>query len=194
MGEKVYIFNTWPRDVAILYHKTFHHSFSLHLNHLIFLHIYLFGLFLLCACFSWLVCLVLEAAFITYACKLIQPSPYAIVYVVILCAIGLAAMGCLFIMETELDYEIWEIFIVAGGIILFSFACQLIGHYRYEKYTAPTSLTNSLVAAPILEFQSFLYWFGYVKMDDDVPDLTLRIRDNRTQLAKLAEESRDQII
>jgi len=193
MGEKVYVFNTWPRGDAILYHKTFHFSFGLHINHMIFLHTYLFGLFLLCACGGWIPLILFDISYIVYAWKLVQPRFYAMVYVIILCGIGFAAKSFLFMMETEYDYELWQMLIIGGGIILFSFVCQLYGHHHCEKYTAPPALFHGLFAAPILEFQSFLYWFGVLKMDDDVPDLTLRIRDNRTQLSKLMEH-RDQII
>jgi hypothetical protein len=193
MGEKIFIFNSWPRDVAILYHSTFHYTFNLHINHMIFLHTYLFGLLLLCSCGGWIPLIVIDAMYIIYAWKLIQPHAYAIAYSLFLCAIGFVAKFFLFIMESEYDYEVWEVVIIGVGIIIVSFMCQLYGHHRYEDYTAPPSLTHGLFAAPILEFQCFLYWSRLVKMDDDVPDLTLRVRDNRTQLSKLTE-NRDQII
>ena len=188
MGEKVYAFNPFRRDMAILYHKTFHYSFELHVNHMVFLHLYIYGLLLVCSLWGWLAIGLCLLPFVAYSYRTIRPLPYACAYIIGLCAIGVAAFYTFDLFVLEHDVENFVVGIMGASIVLFSLCCQVLGHHFYEEYSAPPDLVHGFLTAPALEMQSFLYRSGLVSMAKDLPDLAEQLAENRAALRRLEEE------
>lgn len=138
-------FHFLDRKRALFYHLVFHHSTPLHINHMIFLHTNFISLVLVTVIFSM------------YACVIIRPLHFTALYT--LGILVLAAVAFVFeaYLSSTYDLQKWAIGAIGGGVVLASFVCQLLGHALYEDFTASPNLIHGFLAAPILEFQCFLY-------------------------------------
>uniref|UniRef100_A0A7S2GB48 Uncharacterized protein n=1 Tax=Florenciella parvula TaxID=236787 RepID=A0A7S2GB48_9STRA len=141
---------------SMIYHRTYHHSLALHVNHLVFLNTYLFGiLVLVCALNRGSFGAVYFVAIGYSAYSVALTEAYAVPYAGVIFALGLGAWR----LTTALNSN--EIAGLAGaGIVLCSFAAQLVGHAKYELYAAPPHLFHGFVAAPVLEFMSLVLRLG----------------------------------
>jgi hypothetical protein len=155
------------------YHWAYHWTLSLHLNHMIFLNTYLFSVFLVAASSGyWQVPAALAAAYSLYVVVLARwvGAPYVVL-------VGLLASGAwllrlalagdfvearppLALAGSGVRLEPWQILLVGVGAMLGSFICQLVGHARTELLIAKPHLFHGFVAAPALEWVSFLYRCG----------------------------------
>lgn len=179
--QSTYLFKPWERLNATAYHMTFHHSVPLQINHVIFLHTYLLGVLFLSAMGGWITLTVAAFPFAFYAVFIIRPYLWGLVYAACIAAIAFSA----FLLERELEsYEFtnnWILCMAGLTIILFSFGCQLLGHYFHEEFVAPPNLCHGFIAAPALEIQSLLVRFRMV--DSDFEKSVARcVNDNRCLL------------
>lgn len=145
----------------MLYHITYHYTTALHINHLIFLHTLLFGMMLsVSAAGVWELTVAVVALFVAYICLLFtaRRSLLALPYCLFVSLLATSA----WIVREELSrgFRPWQILLVGLGIVLTSFAVQLYGHAKYEEFEAPPNLWHGFVAAPILEYTSFLFRLG----------------------------------
>lgn len=160
--DDVYNFEWNNRKQAIAYHLLFHSSLGIQINHLIFLHTYLLGVFILSSC-DWITFFLSMSPFMLYASLIIRPWHYCVLYNLFILIIATVGMWInLYLLGSV---YLWETVVISLVIILFSFICQLVGHYLFEKIQAPPSLLHGFIAAPILEFQSFLMRMNVV--DDE---------------------------
>lgn len=154
--DRLYAFDMFNRVSATSHHMTFHNSLSLQANHLVFLHSYMIGIFLLSSMAGWFVLLFAALLFAIYAMYLIRPVGGAMLYTIFIAVISYSAFELQSYIEISCNLTNWMQALVGFGIILISFVCQLIGHSLHEEYTAPPRLTHGLFAAPILEIQSLI--------------------------------------
>ena len=163
---------------SMRYHWAYHWTLSLHLNHMIFLNAYLFSVFLVAASSGyWQVPAALAAAYGLYVVVLAGRwvgAPYVVL-------VGLLASGAwLLRLALAGDFDVgeagsgagegagvklepWQILLVGVGAMLGSFICQLVGHARTERLIAKPHLFHGFVAAPALEWVSFLYRCGAIR-------------------------------
>ena len=140
---------------SMRYHLICHRSKSIHVNHLIFLNLSL-GVFRVQS--SALRVLVLTLLFGAYA-------TYSIVLV------GIAVMLMCFCWAVAWhgrrhEYRTADVKRMVrappGSVVLFSFSAQLLGHYFFETIHAKPNLFHGFVAAPTLEYVSFLLRHGFM--------------------------------
>lgn len=133
---------------ALTYHRTYHHSRALHYNHLLFLHTYLFGTFLLLAAAGQLV---VAAGSLVYASYTLLLTRAALPSMLTYCAFLLALAGIAWHVSLRCGGPASTVAWTATGIIIGSFACQLVGHAWHEAFVAPPALAHGFLAAPPLE-------------------------------------------
>lgn len=143
------------RKKALVYHMTFHFSLELHINHMIFLHSYMFGIFTISSLGGWLSLFMAALPFLLYTIFIIKPVIGAGFYICVVSGLAVAAE----VFGNYIATSDWMTAVIGLGIVLISFCCQLAGHAFYEDYFAPPALLHGFIAAPILEFQCFLYKF-----------------------------------
>jgi uncharacterized membrane protein YGL010W len=152
----------------MVYHRTFHHTFALHINHLIFLNSYLFGVSLLLNTISPYAVIPVFAAYSLYAMNLMSSRSHfqeVLTGALYICIVGCIAVGAYFCNEhlmTELG-KTWKKIMVDVGIILGSFMMQILGHCLFEEFHAPPDLIHGFVAAPLLEFVSLVFRLGFLR-------------------------------
>lgn len=140
---------------ALVYHRVYHYTASLHANHLVFLHSYLLGVFLLLASPAapqpWLlVCG--SCAYIGYVVWLTRDVISLMPpYVVLLAGIAAAAWRLGDLLADVCALGDWLVPLAAVALILGSFIAQLLGHAAHEAFFAPPSLQHGFLAAPPLE-------------------------------------------
>ena len=145
---------------ALRFHLTYHSSLSLHANHLLFLHSYVFGLFALFASpRSMPVFAIGTLLFIAFAIWLIRVIgiwvlPYA------LWLAALARLACEVVWSWSGGIPPITSALISLAVILVSFVAQLIGHALFEEFVAPPSLCHGFLAAPPLEYVCLLLRLG----------------------------------
>jgi hypothetical protein len=182
MADHLYEFNPWNRRKALTYHKSFHFSVALQINHLIFLHSYLFGIALISSAGGWPAVLVIAAGYIVYTFIIIRPSAGAMLYSLLLAGLFMSSKFMSSLLLSYDSFSLWKVVLLGVGIVLISFICQLIGHSIHEEHFAPPSLMHGFVAAPVLEFQWLL--FSTTHCDNDMYiDIIGEVVENRKLLA-----------
>lgn len=157
----------WSEEIKYLsmknlmyYHMTYHHSKSIHLNHLIFLHIYLFGLFLNLVAID-------KIGYVASICILLYCILNLIIfrlhfiswlYSIIIISIGfLSYISYHFYLKPsqfDVNYKEGIPFIIGFSLMLLALISQEFGHLCFEKFLPPTSLYHGFIAAPFLEFMA----------------------------------------
>ena len=162
---------------AAVYHYVYHYSFALHLNHMIFLHSYLFGVILAFAAaplprvfveqfgaeFSaWMFPAAFSTAYLAYSMLLngiVRGGSYG-------CVIASILSGAVYFRNETLEHlDGGMCALIAVGFILASFACQLIGHAIHEKFKASPNLMHGFIAAPVLEWRMLFYRLGCYEIE-----------------------------
>jgi len=154
---------------SMIFHRCYHYSVALQLNHLLFLNLYVLGVLMIAASFGgWSSVCTIMAIYASYAVYLarLQALPY-------LCLVGLLA-----VYATELaarsgsqqSYN-WEAALTGLWIVFGSFLAQLAGHALFEEFAAPPHLFHGFVAAPLLEFVSLLFTLGFLPALREAVDL-----------------------
>lgn len=146
---------------SLVYHLVYHRSIALHVNHLIFLNSYLFGV-LLCAASTGgksgdIVCGALTGIYASYV--LLLTKGYGVPYVIFVSALALSARTFRLWIDTYLD-RTYVPPVVGICIVLLSFSSQLLGHRLHEEIIAAPNLFHGFVAAPVLEYMSLLLRIG----------------------------------
>lgn len=154
MVDQLYKFDPWCRTRALIYHRIFHFSASVQVNHMVFLHTYLFGVGLIAAAIGWPVSLITSLFYVSYATWVIRPLRGAILYSILVFAIFM--LPFIWKVIFQLSWVKWMVALVGIGIVLLSFIFQLLGHYFHEDFFAPPNLMHGFIAAPILEVQWLL--------------------------------------
>ena len=149
-------FHFLNRKRAVFYHLMFHHTTSLHINHMIFLHTFLFGA-LLCSSTNFISLVLVASIFILYASIIIRPLKFTAVYIFGILLLTVTAFYLEVYVSSTYAWKKWSIAVCGVSVILISFFCQLLGHTLYEEFIAPPNLIHGFLAAPILEFQCFLH-------------------------------------
>lgn len=145
-------FKPFAFEDALAYHIVYHGSEGIHLNHLIFLHTYVLGVFLLSISISIQFSLVLLTLYIGYIMKMeyyLGVTYTTILFILYAMAYGIWSQ----IFASQSTYAIVASFI----LIIASFVCQLIGHRLYEKVQAAPNLWHGLWSAPFLEYSALIY-------------------------------------
>ena len=174
----------------MLYHCTFHHSYELHVNHMIFLPVYLFGIFTIAALGGWFSSALVAVPFFLYTMLIVRPHIGAGVYVCIVGAIAASSNVFCQYLTHDSNLNHWMAALVGVGIVLTAFCFQLVGHGLHEGYVAPPNLAHGFFAAPVLEFQSFLYRTRL----RDICDMCVCEQGEYEQLQRLVAENRQVLI
>lgn len=135
------------------YHMTFHFSKRIHINHAIFGHLYLLGVFLLFDAINWIANVIVCAIYCALFLFIFRFNIIAWIYAVIIALVAFSAHALHEYYLSNMDEYV--AFIVGGSCVIFSLLSQQIGHLIHEKYKAPISLFHGFVAAPFLEFMSY---------------------------------------
>lgn len=159
-------FDPFDLKSSMVYHCIYHHSLALHLNHLVFLNTYIIGMLVtssgLCGtlsdddhgqCSVW----TMVVLFDTYA--LVLTRGVALPYAAMVGGFGVLAMMLSNTVHAYYHSHVYVI-LVGLGIMLCSFAAQLLGHRYFERFAAPPHLFHGFVAAPLLEYSSLLFRLG----------------------------------
>ena len=170
---------------AVAFHLTFHRSRAIHVNHLFFLHTYVWGMFLLSsACHPWFAVL-LAGVLVVYGGLLTRRARWyvAAVYFGLVCALCGSALsfshaqrhGMLSGSRTRADRSpflssmlnveapggMWGPGAALGTVVaLLSFGCQLAGHALHERLVSPPRLFHGFIAASPLEVVAFFLRLG----------------------------------
>lgn len=173
-------FHFLNRKRALFYHLMFHHSTSLHINHMIFLHTFLFGA-LLCSSTNIISLVLITVIFAMYASVIIRPLLFTAIYILGILILSLTAFYLEAYLSSSSTYELkkWVIAVIGGGIVLTSFMFQLLGHALYEELVAPPNLIHGFLAAPILEFQCFLYRWDMGNTTTEYLSITDEVKQGR---------------
>jgi len=166
---------------AVLYHLVYHRSLAIAINHLCFLHTYLFGILLFTAapvraggiflCIAVTACL---AANVIIGGVRLGVSHTALVIIPLAAAAWMAALALTTsrgdssrsIAAAARATATWDrllapvenwmgtvlIAVASIVVVLLSFALQLLGHCAHEHFQAVAQPLHGLVAAPLLEF------------------------------------------
>lgn len=151
-------FKPYPLLDAIVYHLVYHHSFWLQVNHLVFLHTYVYGAFMLLSASSiWILPAVALTVYLSYIILLLNEIGVLLLlpYIIFLTGVTVAAWFSYYFMS-ETGIEGWKCALMALLIILASFGFQVLGHALHEDYKAKPSLMHGFVSAPPLEYCSLL--------------------------------------
>lgn len=136
---------------GLIYHLVYHYSFALHVNHIVFLNLYLFGVFLCLTSFKSCIPLAcVSGAYCLYS--IVLTKGIAIPYGIFILVIALGALEC----TKRLDLEWYRSLGGGVGFILGSFFVQLLGHFFHEKFVAKPNIFHGFVAAPLMEYMSLL--------------------------------------
>ena len=156
-------------ESSMVYHLIYHHSLALHLNHLLLLNTYLFGVFLAFAGTGlWPILAAVAGLYATYAVALTRcvALPYAVV-------VGGLASAAWFVVDAactpESELRTWHFVGVGVGVVLVSLLLQLAGHAAHEHFQAPPLLKHGFVSAPVLEYMSLVFRMGLL------PDVAARV-------------------
>mmetsp|Transcript_9273 Transcript_9273/g.15072 ORF Transcript_9273/g.15072 Transcript_9273/m.15072 type:complete len:191 (-) Transcript_9273:2874-3446(-) len=142
---------------CMVYHMTYHYSIGVHVNHLVFLNTYLFGMLMLANAADWILAAVLTLLYAIYAIWLARLSSF--LFVIVLCGLN---VGALYLADWiwEAGYPDYVIALVGFAFVLGSFIMQLLGHWLFEKFQGPLSLLHGFLLAPLLELVMFQYRIG----------------------------------
>jgi len=154
----------------MLYHRIYHHSLELHMNHLMFLHTYLFGIYFIVASADQIIILAAVAGlFGLYVCLLGRSILLWMVPYLIFAVGGLpfGAWSLHLMLSQQWGWPCWGQLALGASVVLASFSCQLLGHWLHELFNAPPSLMHGFLAAPVLEYISLLWRLGVTKGDRD---------------------------
>ena len=167
-----------PLRSAVLYHLVYHRSLGIALNHLCFLHTYLFGVLLLAAappgaggialCTAAIVCVVVSVVIgglrlgVVHGVLVTLPLAAAAWCTALALsshgdrALFVAARATATTTRLLAPADDWvDAAVVLGTsivLVLLSFALQLIGHCVHERFEAAPQPLHGLIAAPLLEF------------------------------------------
>ena len=170
-------------ESSMVYHLIYHNSLGIHINHMLFLNTYLFGVFLIVASSGlWQLVVAVAALYALYAVVLTRGI--ALLYGVAI--FGIAA-GAWFLVDTTATaaFHSWYYAFVGLGVVLVSFVLQLVGHAIHEEFKAPPLLKHGFVSAPVLEYVSFLFRLGlcparYKAVTDTVERVRAEAREAST--------------
>lgn len=212
---------------SMRFHFAYHYNFSLHANHMMFLHSYLFGVFLcistaakyiseqwsstntpmyaamisVIVIYVFYVALILKLAMSFYrvvdGCDENEPcrshvsvraSGFRIIvqrclilaYVLV---VGILAAGAVY-WSIRSRTGSFKMLLIGLAVILLSFCLQLIGHFSCELFIAKPDVWHGFVAAPILEWVSFLFRVNVLPEMLDVWDEVTRIRSKNMNKRK----------
>ena len=146
-----------PLKNLLYFHLTYHSSILIHINHGIFCHTYLFGLFLLFASISFTVNMSFLVVYIIITLFTLGFNIPSLLYLPILIAFSFMAQ---IVHDNYLIGLISFIFpyIVAVGLIFISLIMQQISHCCYEKYHPKMdfiTLYHAFIASPFLQWMTF---------------------------------------
>lgn len=140
------------------YHMTFHHSSLIHINHIIFLHIYLFGLFLVFITIHELFAFIMILLYCLLFIMIFRFNIISLLYSIIIIGIGLLThyiyQQYLSPPHFDVNYKNGIPYIIGISTIIFALLSQQFAHCCCEKFTPPTSLYHGFIAAPFLEFMT----------------------------------------
>ena len=187
----------------MVYHRTFHHTFALHINHLIFLNTYLFGVSLLLNTISPYAVIPAFAAYSLWAMNLMSSRNHfaeVLTGALYVCIIAGMAVGAYFWNEhmmQKLESELWKKILIDVGIVLGSFAMQILGHCMFEEFHSPPNLIHGFIAAPLLEFVSLVFRLGFltelrVEVDREVEKIRADARHRHSAL--LHSKNKDSLL
>jgi uncharacterized membrane protein YGL010W len=146
-SARITSFEYLNEESAMLYHLVYHYSIAIHLNHLIFLNAYVFGVLGLCtSAGGWISMCILAGIFSIYVLCLCKVSFGSLYILVIWILVFLAN-------KVSNSIPVWGFVMIVFG----SIAMQLLGHWLFEDFQAPPDIVHGLIAAPVLEFSGFFY-------------------------------------
>jgi len=140
-------FSPFDLRAALVFHRVYHASRGIQVNHWVFLPCYLLGVFLALTNF-W----AQMAAYVLLSVYALGLTGRVVggSYVVFLLSPLLFLAWVL--TENLANQPAWVPAATGGGIALASLLLQLVGHAKFEKLKPPPTLMHGLVAAPMLEW------------------------------------------
>jgi hypothetical protein len=147
-------FNPWNFEEALFFHLVYHYNIKTHINHLIFLNTYIFGILLLIECFSTIITWCFLLLYVFYIMYL--HISFGLLYSFILVFIKLSVEYIYSILQNS-SWSDNYIYIIGFSIIIISFIFQLSSHFLFEIFHSSPSLSHGLVTAPFLEICSIKY-------------------------------------
>lgn len=135
---------------SMVYHRVYHYSWPITINHLLFLNTYVFGVLLaLASCGGNVALYIVTSLYATYALCMSRGAALPYVGCVVLLCMS-AQRGVEVLHSSGLDRS-WEVTCIGACVVLLSFMAQLAGHGLHEEFSAPPDLFHGFVAAPVLE-------------------------------------------
>ena len=80
----------------------------------------------------------------------------------------------------------YALVLVSLGVVFVSFICLLVGHRMHEEFQAPPLFFHGFIAAPALEWITFLYRVG-LSRPEGLESLEREVRDLRRRVKEAQE-------
>ena len=174
------------------FHLAYHYTSSIHLNHMIFLHSYLYGMLLTCAATAQciqqkvvedldniglrsaslitLFIIYLLYAILIFSLMVSYRPPGSVLRILVIrglvagyvLVVGLIAVCVHLTMHHSSTLKCWHVVLIGISVVIGSFICQLIGHFYCEQFMASPDVWHGFVVAPILEWVSFLFRLNFL--------------------------------
>merc|ERR1712007_180715 len=119
-------------ESSMVYHLVYHYSLLIHINHLIFLNTYLFGVFLTVASTSfWPLVAIVVGFYAFYAMILLPTTATAVPYTLFLGGLATAAWSLVDATSDSsslLYMQSWHYTFIGLGVVIVSLLAQIVGH------------------------------------------------------------------
>lgn len=171
-------FDPWELETALVYHRVFHYSLGIHVNHLVFLNTYLLGIFVALGSVHGAVLGVVALALSAHAFEL-AGACVAAPFAVQVAGLVLVAESA----QNALDAGIGAM-TMGLAVALASLLAQVAGHAVFEELRPlrPAPL-HGLVCAPFLESVALQFRLGFgSKLAERVEARVAKIRPQALQL------------
>lgn len=150
---------------AVLYHLVYHWTLSIHINHMFLLHTYLLGAyFSACVYSDNSVPVIVAIASLVTICDLVVLRSHSLILcglshvIIMVWPLAYAAHYLSLYVQTAYSMDRSNVCMLVAGptVMLTSLLLQVAAHHYHEEFQAPMSLLHGLLAAPGLEWTSFL--------------------------------------
>lgn len=183
-STRVVTFEKMSMESSMVYHRIYHYSWKIALNHLLFLNTYVLGVMLTVeSCGGSIALYTVSSLYAAYSLVMSRGAalPYA-GCIAMLCSGAQLATKAL--RSAGLDHA-WEVLCLGLSVVLLSFMAQLAGHAFHEDFSAPPDLFHGFVAAPVLESISLQMRLGLMpQLKSQVDREVQRVRSEARGMAQ----------
>ena len=166
-------FNILSLKSSMIFHRCYHYTVALQLNHLLFLNTYMFGILSIAASIlqGWYLAYAVTLIYAAYALYLARFWAVPYLCLVSLLAVLATELATTMLQNEESNQTSYIAPLTGLGIVLGSFIAQLAGHAMFETFAAPPHLFHGFIAAPLLEFVSLLFSMGFMPVLSEQVDV-----------------------